>query len=159
MRRKMMKPMGRTLLASIIGLSILFAGCGLLEFKDNMTTEDKARFVRSASTAATLIAFNEIYKDDAQRKRDKAYELKNSLESTVIPLLQDRTVSVDSTTEKLLMTKIPMEYQAYFNVAMMTLRMYYETPDVGELLDDDQWQIFISFFYGITDGLDLIIGP
>jgi hypothetical protein len=130
----------------------------LLEPKGNVTLEDRAQFVRSVASAGILTALNQIYKDDPAKKLEKAQDLKSTLDTTVIPLLQDRTVSVDATTEKLLLAKIPLEYQPYLQMAMAYLRQYYNTPQVGEMLTDDQWMLFISLFYGINDGLDLVIG-
>lgn len=148
------------MMKNLLGLSsVLFlcAGCGLLQPRGDLSIDDQEKLIHDATKTGVFLAITTIYEDE-DKQVEVAEELKRDIDHNILNgILLDPTGTVDEATEKLLFSKIPPEYMLFLQNAFNLLRTYYETPEVGEILEDDKWRLLTAAFRGISDGCSLIV--
>jgi hypothetical protein len=135
------------------------AGCGFIQPRNGeLTIDDKANMLRAAAQSAISIAIVNIYDDQPNRQIAKARALKKEIDDNILNgILLDPSGTVDETTEKLLLAKIPPQYGVYLQNVIILFRMYYETPEVGDILDEDNWKMLTALFQGLSNGCQIVI--
>lgn len=146
----------RLALAILVILSLSLAGCSLLTANINLTPEQQASAIKSLARTGTFIALTEIY-DDKAKLREKAIELKTPIERDVLPLLRDGAATFDSTTIRLLQSKIDRRYAIYIQQSIDLLLIYYKLPEPGELMSPESLLLWEALFQGILEGADQAI--
>lgn len=131
--------------------------CSFIKPREDVTVEDEARLIHTTAQAAISLAINEVY-DDPAEKVEKATELKGEIDKNVLQgILLSPDATVDSVTIQLLMKKVPPQYGIYLQNVVALFQTYFETPDVGESLGDDNWRRLTALFQGLSDGCQLVI--
>ncbi|MCK5610065.1 hypothetical protein KAR91_49790 [Candidatus Pacearchaeota archaeon] len=128
-------------------------GCGMLGTipKIEMTIDQQITIIKSTARTAVYAALTETTDNDVELA-EKANKLKAPIEADVLPLLYDGTVTFDTVTIQLLERKIDRRYMFYLSPAMIILQLYYEVPDVGEIMTPDDVALWVAFFEGIVQG-------
>jgi hypothetical protein len=124
---------------------------------EDLTPEQQQTVLHDTAQAAVSLAIVSIYDDEAVQLK-KAKNLKLEIDKNILNgILLTHTGTIDRATEKLLFAKIPPEYRLYLQNSMLLLNMYYTTPDLGELLHEEDWKLLVALFKGVSDGCQLII--
>jgi hypothetical protein len=95
--------------------------------------------------------------DDEMEQVEAAKKLKLEIDKNVLGILLSPDSTVDEATQKLLFAKIPLKYAIYLQNAINLFKLYYETPQVGEVLSEENWRLLVALFDGVSDGCDLVI--
>lgn len=142
-------------LALICFMALGLTGCSVLGInpRPNLTPEQQASAIKSTARTGTFIALTELSDDDAELA-EKALEIKTPIEEDVLPLLHNGSVTFDSVTIGLLEEKIDRRYVVYLQQAITLLELYYEVPDVGEIMPPEDVALWIALFEGIVQGAD-----
>lgn len=139
-------------------IPFLLVGCSFIKPRGDLSLDDQKRLIHDTAQTAISIGINEIYKDDDAKKVERASELKQSVDENILNgILLTSDTTVDQVTIQLLMKKIPPQYALYLQSALTLFQVYFETPEVGEILSDRNRQLFVSLFQGVSDGCQLVI--
>lgn len=141
----------------LLSISILFSGCAIFQPNPDITIEQKEEVVYNAAKSATFFAIREYYDDDVDKQNERAQWFIDQMDENIWPILNDVNSTLDSTTEKLLMEKIPVEWRPLMHTAFAVFRMYYRTPNVGEILSGDNYRLLVALFTGINDGCEMVL--
>lgn len=148
-----MMRLGFIFLTAIIMAGI--TGCSALGIvpKTDMTIEQQITVIGSTARTATFVALTETSDNDTELS-EKATELKASIETDILPLLYDGSVTFNEVTIGLLEQKIDRRYMVYLSQAFVLLELYYEVPDVGDIMTSDDISLWVAFLEGILQGAD-----
>lgn len=140
---------------SLILCVFLLSSCGLLDLGKNMTIEQKEAVLHDAAEGAIVITLTKVYNDDVKRLQ-QAKSIKKLIDENVMRVLsQNPTKAVEIAGN--LFDEMPPEYSVYMNTAINLLQIYVETPDVGELMGEDNYRMVVAVLKGISDGCQSII--
>lgn len=137
-----------------------FVGCSFIQPRE-MTFEQKQSLIFSTSRSATLIALTEVNKGNRDKQLKMANEIKEKMDNYIIPLLKEDS-RLYTNVESKLIEFIPLEYRAYFSLALNTFHVYFKLPldEKAEniILNSEQVLLFKSLVGGMRSGIDDFLG-
>ena len=143
---------------SLLALSaLLLAGCGTLrpigdDPASPLQIAKNAKAIHDTAREGTFIAIKKIYDDDKLERVKAAAELKERLDATILPVLNDPGAEVTAVLERELMSAVPEEYHGLMAVAYETLHNHYEFPTTAELLPEPYLTYLRAFLTGVREG-------
>lgn len=135
-------------------LCMLLSGCGLLNFGNDMTIEQKESVLHDAAQGAMSITLSRVYEDKDERLK-QAEDIKKWIDEMLDGFSQNPLVAVE--LAKGLFDQMPPEYNAYMQTVINLLGVYIETPNMGELVGENNYRMVVAMFKGISDGCQSVI--
>lgn len=142
---------------ALLAALFLFTGCGFFERVENLPIDRKEQLLHDAAQGATSLALLEIYGEDEEKLAKNAQELKAYVDALLDGVLGDPAINVDEAVESLASSKLPARYQIYLQNALSLFRTFYKTPEIGEVLNNDNWRLLVALLQGISDGCQFAI--
>lgn len=136
-------------------LCMLLSGCGLLNFSNDMTIEQKESVLHDAAQGAMSITLSRVYEDKDERLK-QAEDIKKWINETVLDGFSQNPLAAVKLANGLF-GQMPPEYNAYMQTVINLLGVYIETPNVGELVDENNYRMVVAMFKGISDGCQSVI--
>jgi len=141
--------------SSLILCAFLLSGCGLLSVVKNMTIEQKEAVLHDASQGAIAITLTKVYDNKAERIH-QAQDIKMWVDEVVLKALSNDPTAAVAIADGLF-DKMPPEYSIYMNTVVNLLQVYVETPDVGEIIGEENYRMVVAVLQGISDGCQSVI--
>lgn len=135
-------------------LCMLLSGCGLLNIGKDMTIEQKESVLHDAAQGAISITLSRVYEDKDERLK-QAEDIKKWIDEMLDGFSQNPLVVVE--LAKGMFDQMPPEYNAYMRTVINLLGMYIETPNMGELVGENNYRMVVAMFKGISDGCQSVI--
>lgn len=139
-------------------LAIMFVvGCGILQPSGDISVDKQAEIIRTTTQTAVYMGLSEMY-EDVEDRVEVAQEIKEVLDRDIIPLLINPDATLNYITFKLITSKLENpQYQVLLQHGLAILNTYMETPQVGDVLTQDQVTLLTALITGASQGLDLVI--
>lgn len=131
--------------------TLIVSGCAVFQ-ESEISQEEKVQIVFDTARAGTFAAMQRL--GGAEERAEELIEL---IDETILPLLaSDQSIGKD--TSDLILSLLPSDYEIYLSPAFTTFHAYYETPDLNEILSDDNIELIRSLFNGIRSGAEEFVG-
>jgi len=131
--------------------TLIVSGCAVFQ-ESEISQEEKVQIVFDTARAGTFAAMQRL--GGAEERAEELIEL---IDETILPLLaSDQSIGKD--TSDLILSLLSSDYEIYLSPAFTTFHAYYETPDLNEILSDDNIELIRSLFNGIRSGAEEFVG-
>lgn len=144
------------LFISLIAI-MFFSGCSLIKPRENTTPEQKEREIYALAKTATVVALNEINKDNLEEKVSSASQIVISIDQYAMPLLTNPEAEIDHETVNNLLALVPEEYQVYLLAAYELFNTNYSFPSTDEVLKEPYLSYVRALLKGVRDGAQLVL--
>jgi len=146
----------------VFSISLPIVGCGIFS-KTNVNLSESERVLQNANTIhdivseATFVAIKKVYKDNKAKQIIKAAKLRNTIDSHILPLLNDSSENITQDIQEEFFSSIPEEYHGLMATAYETFYQHYEFPVTSEFLPDPYLTYLRSFFNGVRSGANKVL--